>query len=477
MRRLVIAVLTLAGISILGIVGITLFSGRIDVSPPELESSPLSLDRHTSSFLVPVSIAASRLALIIDEQMPTTLKGTQGLDIGGNVHGERLDYTIRRGTISAQAYNDRIHLSAPLSGRATARAKLCPFGRRLGCSDIQESADLGATVNVMLSNIYIDSDWEPHAELELDVNVSRAEVRLIGNLIPISFRGRLTEEINNALPSLTGEFTELLGEVNLEPMLESVWDSMHRTLKLSKDPDTWLTIEPDSLGVSSLTASSDLFSASIVLSSEMSIHFGAEPVPERRPMRREPIRPDAAPTFRLRVPIMIDLEDLAAELNACCSPISVSLDGDASITFSNLTLREHQGRLLLGAGFTMPGWWTPRGNVYVLATPVLDKNMLRLEEIEFTVESESVLTEVAAEVARSVIIEQLQNTLQIDLSSYYEDAKTSLDSTIDGLDPGQSLDLTVDVDSVKLIDVTAGDGKLAVVGDLTGTATIDVVGP
>ena len=479
MRRLIITALTMVAVaSILGLLGTTLFSKRLDVAPPRPESSPLSLDRHTSSFLVPVSISASRLASILDEHVPRTVAGSQGLDIGGNVHGERLDYTIRRGELNVHARDDRILIRAPLSGRATARAELCPFGRRLPCSDIQESADLRATVNATLSGIRLDSDWKPDAELTFDVDVSRAEVRLIGNLIPVSFRDRLTEEIDRALPGLTAEFADLLEELDLEPMLDALWVDMHRTFRLSENPETWLMIEPDSLGVSPLTASDDIVSASVVMSSDVSIHFGAEPTLEQRPMRRESIQPGAAPAFRLMVPITVDLDDLAAELNACCSPLSVSVDGATTMTFSDLTLTEHRGRLILGASFTMaPGFWMPRGTVYVLAAPTLDEHVLRLERIEFSVESESVLTKVVAEAARPAIVEGLQNALQVDLDAYNEEARASLGSAVDELDAGWNVDLRVAVDSIGLIDAVAGDGKLALVGELVGVATIDVVGP
>ena len=129
MRRFVIAVTTLTAITILVFLIRSPFSMRTDAPLPVLESSPLSVDQYKSSFLVPVSMTASKLALIIDEKAQKEFSGTQEIDIGGPVHDERLNYTIRRGGVSARADNDNIQLSIPLHGRATAKAKLCPFGK------------------------------------------------------------------------------------------------------------------------------------------------------------------------------------------------------------------------------------------------------------------------------------------------------------------------------------------------------------
>ena len=479
MRKSVVGTLILTATVILAFsLGTSRLPGRTDAQPPELQSSPLSLDTYESSLLVPVSITAPRLAEILDDLIPRSFSGRPPINIGGNVHRERLDYTVNRGSIVVRANRDRIQITTPLSGRATARADLCPFGRRLGCSSIRESADVSATASVTLANIRLDPDWTVQADPpDVNVTVTRAEVRLLGDLIPISFRGALQEEIDSSLPSLTRDFSNLLEDIDLVTTLEGPWRSMHRTIQVSRDPEVWLAIEPRSVGASSLTASDDLVTALLALSATMAINFGDQPTIAQQSLRREPIQEDAAPAFRLRVPVVAELDELASELNACCSPVSVSLAGDESVTFSNLTLTEHQGGLLLGADFAMSGWWTPRGTVYVMGTPALQENTLKLNDLQFTVESSSVLTTVAAEVARPVVLDHLHNELRIDMTEYYTEATTVLESAIAELDVGSDVDIRIEVGDVELVDVSAGDAMIAVVGEVTGAATIEVVTP
>ena len=478
MRKSLITACFVTATLVLLIWGTPVFPDRLDAQPPAFQSSPLSLAPYESVLRLPVSIATSTLAEALDEQVPKELRGTQDLNIGGNVHGERLDYTIRRGRIAVSADADRIHVRTPLTGRATARADLCPFGRAFGCTSIRESADIRATANANFSGIRIDPDWRPRAELTLDVNVTRAEVRLLGNLIPISFRGRLTEEINRSLPNVTDEFNNMLDELNLHSMLAAAWTSMHRTIRLSTRPDAWLAVQPRSMGASLVAASDDVVTASVLLSADAAIYIGTEPVIEQGPLRREPLSPDAAaPAFRLRVPVIAELDELAAQLNACCIPLSVALDGDVSLSLFDLILREHQGRLLLGVRFTTSGWWRPRGTLYVLATPVLSENTLGLEALEFTVESESILTEAAIGLARSTILNHLQQVLRINMVGYYEDATAIMQSALAQLDPGQDIDLRVDVGGVRLVEVAVGDSQVAFVGEVTGEAIVEVANP
>ena len=409
MRKWVVGSLIVTSAVILAVVrGPSLLPGRIDVRPPAVQSSPLSLEGYESSLLVPVSITESRLAELLDDRLDRSFSGSPSINIGGNVHGERLSYTINRGTIAVRADDDRIWITAPLSGRATARAEMCPFGRSLGCFAVRESADLAATARVTLANMSVDPDWVVQVAPDVNIDVTMAEVQLFGDRVPVSFRDELQDEIDDSLPGLTDEFSRLLDAIDLESLLEEPWDSMHRRVSLSPGGNLWLAIQPQGLGISSLTASGGVLTASVVLSAALTVNFGDPPEIGRQPLQRRAFPANAAPVFLLRVPVVAELDELASALDDCCSPVSVPLPGEGTVTFSNPTLTEHRGDLLLSADFAMSGWWTPRGTVHVLGTPALEGNTLRLDDLEFTVESSSALTGVVAEAARPAILDHLR---------------------------------------------------------------------
>ena len=131
------------------------------------------------------------------------------------------------------------------------------------------------------------------------------------------------------------------------------------------------------------------------------MHFGAEPAIEPRPIHREPLSVARAPAFRLRVPIAVTLDDIAAELNSCCLPVQFAVRDSDSIVLSNATIQEDAGQLLLGIDVSMVGQATTSGTLYIVATPFLDDDMLRLKEIDLTVASNSLLTPVVAEIGSS----------------------------------------------------------------------------
>ena len=478
MRKWIVGSLIVTAAVILALIlGPSLIPGRIHVRPPALQSSPLSLEAYESSLLVPVSITASRLAEILDDLLDSSFSDSPPINIGGNVHGERLSYIINRGAIAVRADDDRIRITAPLTGRATVRAELCPFGRLLGCSNVRETADLAATARVTLANMSVGPDWVVQVDPDVSVTVTRAEVRLIGNRIRVCFRGKLQDEINGSLPDLTDEFSRLLETIDLDSLLEEPWDAMHRRISLSSNGNLWLVIQPQGLGISSLTASSDVLTASVVLSATVTVNFGDPPEIDRQPLQRKTVPENAAPAFLLRVPVVAELDELASVLDDCCSPVSVPLPGGGSVTLSNPTLAEHQGDLLLSADFAMSGWWAPRGTVHVLGTPALEGVTLRLDDLEFTVESSSALTGVVAEAARPAILDHLRDALRIDMTEYHAEAAVDLDSAITELNVAAGVDLGIEIGEVELVGVDAGDGMLAVVGEVTGVATIDVVTP
>ena len=476
MRKLALGVLVLTGALILAAVAATaLRPDPIDVQPPAAESAPLSLDGYESSVLVPVSITAARLAQILEEQLPRSLDGTEPLDLGGNVRDARIDYTVDRGAVAVRADDGRVRFTAPLAGRATGSGELCPLGGLLGCSGISESADLRAVVNGALSNIRLDPDWVVRTDpLQVDVEVTQAEVRLLGDLIPISFRTPLQGLIERQLPEVDAEFRRLLEGVDLPSRLDEPWRALHRTVRLADEPEAWLAVQPRSVGVSPVTVADDRVTVSVVLSAAMAVNFGDRPAVERRPLRLRPMPGDARPAFRLEVPVVADLDDLAAELDACCTPVSVPVPGGGSATLSNVTMAEHRGRLLLGGDFALSGWWAPRGTVHLLGSPVLDADTLRLSDLDFSLESSSVLTALAVGAGRGLILDRLQAALRIDMAGYLEQAKTMLDAAVAELEVGHGVDLGIEIGDVRLADVRAGDGMLVAVAEVTGTAVVEV---
>ena len=473
MRRSTILAITFVLIVAIAGVIISTVPRRIDVNPPAIENSPLSLGSHTSSFVVPVSVTAEKLAREINKKAPESVKGEQDLNIDV-LRGERLYYTIRRGTVDVRADQNRIHLGTRLSGRATAKAKFCPLGKLLGCTTLRESADIRANVNATLSDISFDANWKPHAKLDVDVNVTKAEVRILGNLVPISLRGKVSRAINDAIPDLRNKFGKLAESMNTDTLIANAWEEMHRTVRLASDPNFWLAIQPTSVGISSVSADDDIVTVTVLLSSNFAVHLDDKPEIQRRPMKRAQVQAEASPGFRLHVPVVADLDDLSRRLNACCTPISISHNGREAIVLSELTLSVNGDRLLVQTGFSTPRWWKPSGTIYVQGVPVLESDVLQFEQLALSVESDDALTQAAAGLVQSLVLDQLQRALKVDMRHYYEVARARIDSAVESLKAETSVGLTVDVERVRLSDVLLGDGKLALVAEMTGAATIDV---
>lgn len=465
-------ILPLLAVSVASILSVTRVSAQPRTAQPEpASSSIMSFDEYKSSFLLPISIESSRLAQLIDAHAPRTLRGTQSLDIDV-VGEERLEYSISRSALSVNAANDRIRLTTSLSGYAT--AKWC-YHVLFGCWNDQKTAFITAQANATFSNIYIGNNWTPHADVALDVNVQSATISIAG--FDIDVGGPVQRAIDRELPGLSRDAIALVAALDITPALADAWQAMHQTLPVSTDPDGWLSIQPDSLGISAVTAANDQVNVSIVMSSTMAMHFGTEPETEQRPMNRVPVVPDTVPAFRVRVPVLVSLDDVGAQLNACCSPVVVALGDGQSVSFSDLNLEDQGGRLSLRADFSISGHSTLSGTVRILASPFLDGDVLRLDTLEFVADSASTLAQAAPGVAQPLIIERLRDALLVDLFPYYEDARTRLEASLDYLETGPSVALTLDMDGVTLVSVTAGDGNLVVIAELTGEATIGVGGP
>ena len=181
-----------------------------------------------------------------------------------------------------------------------------------------------------------------------------------------------------------------------------------------------------------------------------------------------------ADTYDGTLSVRFSLDDPAAGLDACCTPVSVPVPGGGSATLSNVTMAEHRGRLLLGGDFALSGWWASRGTVHLLGSPVLDADTLRLSDLDFSLESSSVLTALAVGAGRGLILDRLQAALRIDMTAYLEEAETVLDAAVAELEVGHGVDLGIEIGDVRLADVRAGDGMLVAVAEVTGAAVVEV---
>ena len=469
--------LSLLGVTVIAgaAVAVLLFTlSAIKPARPEVVNGPLQIEPYESTITIPVAVPISKIQAEVNSVLPRNFNGEQGFNIGGNVHDERLTYTASRGDVSVTSSDGKLRFQMNINGRARASVEHCPGGRLLGCDTVTETATLAATVGADVSNISIDHNFNLTADLEPRINVTQAEIRILGDLIPISLRSETESAIRSAFPRLQSQFQQLLTNLDIQARIQEAWDGAEHIVPLRRNPPIWIALQPTTLSVGAVQIGEDEISASAGLGITAVTTIGEKPdVP--KPSVPDTLTPISDFGFNVKLPILASLKEMQSQLKSCCLPFSLQLSGEENVSFNDVYLYENRGALIVGLDFNT-GFLDAHGRLYLEGRPTLseDKTVITFSSLTFDLRTERALLEGASELARPYIIEELERQLVIDVAHLFESAIEDSRDDLSEISLGQGVRAYLTVDEVALDDLLVGDNKVAAILGAAGKLSISV---
>lgn len=447
----------------------------IRVDPPSLNSSKLELEPYATKLAVQVTLPQTELEAQIKSALAPSYSGTEKLSIGGNIHEERVEYAVNLSDSKVSLAGGTARIDTPFSGTASFKAKICPLGCGLGSSGLSETIDISGTAGVLLKELRVSPDYSVVSNIDLDLDLDRAIVYLFGKGIKISLRGELTEAFDKRKGGIIKTIQQKVSEMDVGEKVQQAWTDTDHIIELSDSPKTWAVLVPQSVHIAPVEFSDGEARLAVDIVMDTQLHIGTRPNIEKLPLPPvSEIVDDRG--FSINVPAYFDLSSVSTYLNLNY-PSFVVGDGNAqTITISKFELSEGDGRFLVSTAFQTSGLFKDKGRIYIWAEPILsaDGKTLVFHNLKLTSETESALTENGLSALAPLIIGQVSEKLKIDLSEYYDEARSEIENGLKELPTEYGISPELDLDTLKLSELEFGENMMVTVFTVEGRLSIDV---
>lgn len=257
-------------------------------------------------------------------------------------------------------------------------------------------------------------------------------------------------------------------------------DDLARSLKKPLDlkNDAWLTVNPQRIIVSQLSGTGDgadnRININVAIEASPVVSLGPEPsaegeaseftfsVAESIPSGIHLVARGTAPLGVIRAAILKVVSEYLNENHA-----------DQPYTVGDVIVYQSGEKFVIGLIVVDRAKSAEQGRLYVWATPYLsaDGRELRLRDVEFDVDSKSVLAKVGAWLLAGKLTEYIENKAQFSYGGELDKLQSSLANVEQDADFGV---LKGRVDSISAKDIWIADNAINVIGEANGSASVVV---
>ena len=415
---------------------------EVDVPRPE-----------TSLLAVSIGIELATLAALANEKVPPEFEGAEQKDFHKNLKRGGYAWKVARGPIAFQNNGTQLTFAAPIQGAAQFQGTL---DAKIVQIPLNTTAELAGVAGGSLSPS-IAPDWSITPNLTPALNLSQASLSL-GSL------GKL--DVSDILGGSVGQYIQqeaqklapaLRQSIDLRSQVELLWREAYLSEQVNDSPKIWLSVTPREVQLSPIeyTNPEELtVTAAIKTDAFLTNREPGDPQPQPLPdlvAQPGPLSTD------LKLPVIASI----AELNEVLAKESFEIDTGAgtSVEIDGLEAAVGQGGLLnlklsLNASQSGPARGIA-GDIWIPARPVIDfdEQTLGFTEVDFSLETKSKLTSVAAWLLEELLIKAIEREMRVDLDDYKEELSEEIHKAIDSAELPEGIQVSVEDLDIQLYDI------------------------
>ena len=407
---------------------------------PQNESFRTEPKKESSSITVTVEASAKDLTTTLDRLVPKELyKGatkTKGLNAT----------VLRNGPIVVTTADNFIYLNIPI-------AMSLGYG-------LFETPTIAPRLKFKVT-AKVTPDWKVNAEVYY-MGLSDLLSDKIG-IGPLTIKPRdIVEGITNPLQRTLSELLskKLNDQFPLKSQVAKVWTTSQKPILVDKNYSAWLKITPEELLLYPLYAQNNLVKLSVGLKSIAEVNVGPEP-PLRAPVPLPNLKLASGADRVFRVALNTDLyyKDLLAIAAPLLLNKELGSDGK-SVIIKEMELYGNGDHLVVRVAVA----GSLDGIFYLTCRPLFNSktNVFSVEDVEFDMETKSLLLRSADWFLHGVIRSKIQEKLNMDLTQKLTQAREMADKALTQVKLADNIVLMGTVKTVKLNDVMVQKDKLTV---------------
>jgi hypothetical protein len=359
-----------------------------------MESYEEGLEPPVSMINIPIDIEVRELEAALNEELEGVLYEDNDLSDGDKmmIRAEKSN-TIRLG-VEEEAIKYRLPLKLWIK-------------YDLGISKVEAEGDI--TIDFK-TEIELTNQWEVITKTSvLEYKWDRKPRVKLGFVdLPVGFIADLV--LRNSKEMLTTSIDELVKDnFNLRGQVEEAWSLMFKPTLVSEEYSTWLTINPEKIGMTPIKMEPGKISSLLFIEGRPSVKVGAEPLGVYpKPLPDLLIQDSELTDFTLflNTDISYDEAERLAKREIVGETFS---QGKRSVTITNLEMYGQGNRIVVNT--YLQGSYN--GSIYLTGEPVYDsrKNTLDIKNLEYTLDTKNFLFKSAGWLLKSSIKNQIQDNL------------------------------------------------------------------
>jgi hypothetical protein len=380
-------------------------------------------------------------------------------------------YHVERAPLTLTADGDTLILRTTLAYWAKARRHAGPLyvSGSCGVDEPRRHFDLAVVITAR-----VDGAWNlvPSLRVRELSATDRCEMTFAELDVTARVRAALVEQLTAELPRLRDR---IRSTVDLRRRATDAWGELMQPVEL--DDGTFLVLSPSAIAITQPTIEGHFLRVGLSLEARPEVIVGARPMVTATPL------PDAGtevhtPALDLHVPMRIGYDALeralADHFRLESGGVRYPATGRRYIRPTHITLYGYGSAIVVRVEFT--GF--AEGVLYLTGTPSLDPETqaLRLADLDFTVESESLLVRLAAFLRADDFRDDLRTRLVLDVRPELDATRVRLSQALRQRFGGLELEGAVDTLRVVAVYIDPDDRTMHAIVSATGVVRAQYIG-
>tara|TARA_R110002096_G_scaffold387471_4_gene581657 strand:- start:3383 stop:4879 length:1497 start_codon:yes stop_codon:yes gene_type:complete len=416
--------------------------GEFDIPRPE-----------TSLLAVSIGVPMTMLSELANTNVPLEFEGSEQKDFHKNIKGGGYAWKAARGPITFQNSGTNLGFATEIQGAAQFQGNL---DAKIIQIPLNSTAQLAGVAGGTLSPS-IAPDWSIIPNLVPALNLSQASLSLggigqidISDILGGSIGQYVQKEAQRLAPSLQNS-------LNLRDQVDQLWRQAYLTEMVNDDPVIWISVTPQQVHLAPIDYSDpEQLSVTVAIQSETFLTNRKPDIAQAIPLP-DLVAHETPLTTNLNLPVIVSI----SELNTMLKDETFEIDsgagtslkisgieaevGQAGMLNLKLSLKASQNSLARGI----------EGEIWIQGSPVIDfeNQSLGFTNIDFTVETRSQLTSIAAWLMEELLIKSLEKELRVNLDDYKEELHEEVQKAIASADLPAGIDVSVQDLNIQLADI------------------------
>lgn len=301
--------------------------------------------------------------------------------------------------------------------------------------------------------------------------LQKPKVRMAGINIPVGFVANLV--LNNSRKYIASTIDGLVkNEGGLENLVSDTWSQMYEPILVSPEYSTWLSVNPQHIGMSPIVTRQDSFYMQLRIEGEPTVSVGPKPKALQAidlPPFKEEVQTFEG--FVINIGANITYEE--AERLARESLVGETFDyGKRFVMVEDINLWGQEDMVIVST--RLRGSYT--GEIYLQGRPVynINKGTIELRDLDFTLDTRNFLFKSAGWLLKGPIKNQIQDNMNFLLQSNLRESKEMITQQLNGYQLAPGVQMTGRVDKLDIRDVYVLREGLRADILVTGAIKIDV---